>query len=43
MSNVRLLRLQSDYETIRRLVRVHPHIETEGVSGNPPEYIVCFC
>ena len=37
MSNVRLLRLQSDYDTIRRLVRVHPLVETEGVSGNPPE------
>ena len=37
MNNVRQLRLQSDYETIRRLIRVHPHIETEGVHGNPPE------
>ena len=37
MSNVRLTRLQSDYDTIRRLVRKHPLIETEGVSGNPPE------
>lgn len=37
MSKVRLLRLQSDYETIRRLAHVHPRIKTEGVSGNPPE------
>jgi ubiquitin-protein ligase len=42
MNNVRLLRLQSDYEAIRRLVRVHPHIETEGVSGNPPEIYRLF-
>ncbi len=42
MSNVRLLRLQSDYDTIRRLVRVHPYIETEGVSGNPPEVYRLF-
>ena len=42
MNNVRLLRLQSDYETIRRLIRVHPHIETEGVSGNPPEVYRLF-
>jgi ubiquitin-protein ligase len=37
MNSVRLVRLQSDYESVRRLVRLHPHIETEGVSGNPPE------
>ena len=42
MSNVRLLRLQSDYDTIRRLVRKHPLIETEGVSGNPPEVYRLF-
>ena len=42
MNNVRLRRLQSDYEAIRRLVRVHPHIETEGVSGNPPEVYRLF-
>jgi|SRR6201988_1657990 len=42
MSNVRLRRLQSDYDTIRRLVRVHPYIETEGVSGNPPEVYRLF-
>src|SRR6185369_7881995 len=39
---VRLRRLQSDYEAIRRLVRVHPHIKTEGVSGNPPEVYRLF-
>lgn len=37
MNSVRLTRLQADYEAVRRLVRLHPHIETEGVSGNPPE------
>ena len=42
MSNVRLRRLQSDYDTIRRLVRKHPLIETEGVSGNPPEVYRLF-
>lgn len=42
MSNVRLLRLQSDYDAIRRLVRMHPYIETEGVSGNPPEVYRLF-
>ncbi|HEU4930443.1 MAG TPA: ubiquitin-conjugating enzyme E2 [Pyrinomonadaceae bacterium] len=42
MSNVRLTRLQSDYDTIRRLVRKHPLIETEGVSGNPPEVYRLF-
>jgi hypothetical protein len=42
MSNVRLLRLQSDYETIRRLVRDHPYIETEGILGNPPEIYRLF-
>jgi hypothetical protein len=26
----------------RRLVRLHPHIETEGVSGNPPEVYRLF-
>ena len=35
--SVRLLRLQSDYEAVRRLARLHPRIEVEGVSGNPPE------
>jgi ubiquitin-protein ligase len=42
MNNVRLRRLQSDYEAIRRLVRVHPHIKTEGISGNPPEVYRLF-
>ena len=35
--SVRLRRLQSDYEAVRRLARFHPRIEVEGVSGNPPE------
>lgn len=37
MNNVRLKRLKSDYEAVRRLVRMHPKIEIEGVFGNPPE------
>lgn len=37
MSSVRLRRLQSDYEAIKRLVREHPLIEIDGVAGNPPE------
>jgi ubiquitin-protein ligase len=37
MDNVRLRRLRSDYEALRRLARVHPKIEIEGASGNPPE------
>jgi ubiquitin-protein ligase len=37
MSNVRLRRLMSDYEAVRRLARKHPKIEVEGVFGNPPE------
>ena len=37
MSSVRLRRLQSDYEAVRRLANLHPRIEVEGVSGNPPE------
>jgi len=36
VSGFRLLRLQSDYESIRHLARVHPMIEVEGVSGSPP-------
>jgi ubiquitin-protein ligase len=36
MNSVRLRRLKSDYEAIRRLVRLHPRIEIEGVSGSPP-------
>ncbi len=37
MSRARLLRLQSDYEAVRRLVTRHPRIDIEGVQGNPPE------
>ena len=37
MSSVRLRRLLSDYEAVRRLARRHPRIEVEGVSGNPPD------
>ena len=36
MKSVRLRRLKSDYESIRRLVRLHPKIDIEGVSGSPP-------
>jgi hypothetical protein len=27
----------ADYEAVRRLVRLHPKIDIEGVSGNPPD------
>jgi hypothetical protein len=27
----------ADYEAVRRLVRLHPRIDVEGVSGNPPD------
>jgi Ubiquitin-conjugating enzyme len=37
MENVRLRRLKADYEALRRLVRLHPRVELEGVSGNPPD------
>ena len=37
MTNVRLRRLMADYEAVRRLVRLHPKIDVEGVSGNPPD------
>ena len=37
MSNFRLRRLQSDYEAVKRLVHLHPKIDVEGVSGNPPD------
>lgn len=37
MSDVRLRRLRSDYDAVRRLVRLHPRIAIEGVSGNPPD------
>ena len=35
--NVRLRRLQSDYEAVRRLAHLHENIEVEGVSGKPPD------
>jgi len=35
--SLRLRRLQSDYEAVKRLARLHPRIEVEGVSGNPPD------
>lgn len=34
---VRLRRLQSDYEAVRRLARLHPRVHVEGVVGRPPE------
>src|SRR5262252_10204597 len=37
MDNVRLRRLKADHEVVRRLARLHPKIEIEGVFGNPPE------
>ena len=37
MDNVRLRRLKADYEALRRLARLHPKIDIEGVVGNPPE------
>ncbi|MHB9004772.1 MAG: ubiquitin-conjugating enzyme E2 [Coriobacteriia bacterium] len=35
--NVRLRRLVSDYEAVKRLIHAHPRIEIEGVAGSPPE------
>lgn len=35
--SVRLKRLQSDYESVRRLANLHERIEVEGVSGKPPD------
>lgn len=35
--SVRLRRLASDYDAVKRLVRRHPRIDIEGVSGNPPD------
>jgi ubiquitin-protein ligase len=35
--NVRLRRLQSDYDAVRRLARLHPRVKVEGVSGTPPD------
>ncbi|MBI5486098.1 MAG: hypothetical protein HY905_02060 [Deltaproteobacteria bacterium] len=40
MSSVRLLRLRSDHDAVRRLVRLHPRVSIEGVSGNPPDRYV---
>lgn len=40
--NVRLVRLQEDYNCVKRLVRLHPKIKTDGVSGNPPELYRLF-
>lgn len=40
MENVRLRRLKSDHEALRRLAHLHPKIEIEGVVGNPPERYV---
>jgi ubiquitin-protein ligase len=37
MESVRLRRLKSDHEVLRRLANRHPKIEIEGVSGNPPD------
>ncbi len=37
MDNVRLRRLKSDHDALRRLAHLHPKIEIEGVFGNPPE------
>jgi ubiquitin-protein ligase len=37
MDNVRLRRLKADHDALRRLAHLHPRIEIEGVSGNPPE------
>jgi Ubiquitin-conjugating enzyme len=37
MDNVRLRRLKSDHEALRRLAQLHPKIRIEGVVGNPPE------
>jgi len=35
--SVRLRRLQSDYEAVRRLAHLHPRVRVEGVSGTPPD------
>jgi ubiquitin-protein ligase len=37
MDSVRLRRLKADHDALRRLARLHPKIEIEGVVGNPPE------
>lgn len=36
MADVRLRRLQSDYNAMRQLVHLNPRIQVESVSGNPP-------
>jgi ubiquitin-protein ligase len=40
MTSVRIRRLMADYESVRRLVRLHGKIQVEGVSGNPPDRYV---
>ncbi len=40
MSQLRLRRLQADYEAVRRLAHLHPRVEVEGVEGNPPQRYV---
>ena len=35
--SMRLRRLASDYEAMRRLAHLHPRVAVEGVVGNPPE------
>lgn len=35
--SLRLRRLASDYEAMRRLAHLHPRVQVEGVAGNPPE------
>jgi hypothetical protein len=42
MNSVRLKRLQSDYEAVRRLVHLHPQVEIDGVLGAPPELYRLF-
>jgi len=43
MSELRLRRLQSDYEAVRRLAHLHPRIKVDGVSGNPPQrYLIRY-
>lgn len=37
MNSLRLRRLQSDYEAVKRLAACHPRVVVEGAQGNPPE------
>lgn len=37
MNDVRLRRLRSDHDAVRRLAERHPRIDVEGSSGNPPD------